>query len=184
MADGSCVSLSTTRNVIKGLGFISSTPRYGQMVRDVNKDKRVKFCKELISSNTDLGNVIFSDESTVSSENFAPASYHIAGTANPIIPKAKHPAKVHVWGGISRRGATDILIFTGIMEKEFFTKNILCDTLLPFVNSTYPDGHVFQQDNDPKHRSKLAREFMDTNGINWMNNWPSGKQCLNIKLST
>ena len=83
-------------------------------------------CKELITTNTDLSNVIFSDESTVSLENFAPASYHIAGTANPIVTKPKLPAKVHAWGGVSRRGTTDILIFSGVMEKEFFYKEHCC----------------------------------------------------------
>ena len=30
------------------------------------------------------------------------------------------------------------------------------------------------QDNDPKHRSKRAKEFMETNGINWFSTGPSG----------
>ena len=70
-------------------------------------------------------------------------------------PTVKHPLKVHVWAGISKRGATKILVFTGIMKKEFFVEEILKNTLLPFLTQTYPDGHRFQQDNDPKHKSKL-----------------------------
>ena len=31
------------------------------------------------------------------------------------------------------------------------------------------NGHRFQQDNDPKHKSKMAKEFMEDNGINWWN---------------
>ena len=37
---------------------------------------------------------------------------------------------------------------------------ILYQTLLPFIQSIFTDKHRFQQDNDPKHRSKLAKEFM------------------------
>ena len=41
------------------------------------------------------------------------------------------------------------------MKKEFYVQSILKDTLLPFVAETFPDGHRFQQDNDPKHKSRL-----------------------------
>jgi len=70
-------------------------------------------------------------------------------------PKVKHPYKVHVWAGISKRGATPILLFTGIMKADFYVDSILRDTLLPFVDQTFPDGYRFQQDNDPKHTSKF-----------------------------
>ena len=66
----------------------------------------------------------------------------------------KHPYKVHVWARISKRGATGILVFTGIMKKEFYVDSILRDTLLPFATQTFSDGYRFQQDNDPKHKSK------------------------------
>lgn len=65
------------------------------------------------------------------------------------------------------------------MEKNFFVNEILKDTLLPFVEQVYPDGHRFQQDNDPKHKSKLAQEFMGNNGINWWKCWPSESPDLN-----
>lgn len=63
-------------------------------------------------------------------------------------------SKVHVWAGISKSGATEVLIFTGIMKKEFYVTEILKGTLLPFIRETFPDGHCFQQDNDPKHKSE------------------------------
>lgn len=36
--------------------------------------------------------------------------------------RAKHPVKVHVWAGISMRGATGICIFEGTMDKELFAE--------------------------------------------------------------
>ena len=56
---------------------------------------------------------------------------------------------VHVWGGISKRGATAVVIFTGIMNATRYT-DILDATLVPFIEGHYPHGHRFQQDNDPK----------------------------------
>ena len=37
----------------------------------------------------------------------------------------------------------------------------------PFIHSVYPNGHSFMQDNDPKHRSKLAKAYYKKNGISF-----------------
>ena len=66
--------------------------------------------------------------------------------------RAKHPVKVHVWAGISHRGCTGICIFDGIMDAVLYV-NIIGETLLPFLEDIYPDGHRLMQDNDPKHTS-------------------------------
>ena len=44
---------------------------------------------------------------------------------------------------------------------------ILEECLLPFLQQTYPDGHCFMQDNDPKHTSLRARQFFNQNNVNW-----------------
>ena len=85
-------------------------------------------------------------------------------------PKPKHPFSFLVWGGISRRGRTPLIIFNGNMDSKFYQEEILKKGLLPFVNAHYPRGHRFYQDNDPKHKSKSTVAFMEQNGINW---WPS-----------
>lgn len=72
--------------------------------------------------------------------------------------RAKHRYKVHIWARISKRGATNVLIFTGNMDAAFYFKEILEKSLLPFLQSHFPDGHNFQQNNDPKHTSRLAKE--------------------------
>ena len=76
------------------------------------------------------------------------------------------PYKVHVWAGISLRGRTGICIFTGTMDR-FLYIDILRNTLLPFVKDAYPDHYRFMADNDPKHNSVAAREFLNDNDINW-----------------
>ena len=52
---------------------------------------------------------------------FPPSSY-----------RPKHPVKVHVWAGISMRGATGICIFEGTMDADHYIE-ILRQTLLPFL---------------------------------------------------
>ena len=80
--------------------------------------------------------------------------------------RAKHPVKVRVWAGISVKGSTGICIFSGIMKALLYAQ-ILEETLLSFLRNVFPNGHCFMQDNDPKHTSRLARQFMNDNGVYW-----------------
>ena len=80
--------------------------------------------------------------------------------------RAKHPITVHIWAGISCKGPTQICIFEGIMGASLYSE-ILCSTLLPFLSSKLPMGHYFMQDNNPKHVSRLAKDFFRDNNINW-----------------
>lgn len=50
------------------------------------------------------------------------------------------------------------------MNADFSIENILGDTLLPFLRTTFPDGHRFQQDNVPKHN---IEEGKTVHGRKW-----------------
>lgn len=73
--------------------------------------------------------------------------------------------QIHFWAGISRRGATGGYLFNGRMDSVFY-QQILREKLLPFINTTFPDGHRLVPDNDPKHVSRSTTEFMTNNRIN------------------
>ena len=77
----------------------------------------------------------------------------------PLIHRAKHPVKVHVWAGISLHGRTGICIFDGIMKATIYTK-ILGKTLVPFIKDVYPSSHKFMANNDPKHMSRYAQRYL------------------------
>ena len=81
-------------------------------------------------------------------------------------PKPKHPPKVHIWAGISSRGATPVCVFKGILNSTRYCE-ILESTLLPFVRNYFPAGHRFQQDNDPKHTNNYTKRFLLENSVNW-----------------
>ena len=84
--------------------------------------------------------------------------------------------QVHVWAGISRRGATRIAIFTGFMNSEGY-QQILDQYLPPFVRDEYPAGHRLWQDNDPKHVSKATVAWMAQNDVN---HWPTPPESPDI----
>ncbi len=82
-----------------------------------------------------------------------------------------------VWGGISKRGTTDIVIFEGIMKSEFYQQSILEGALIPFIEREYPNGHRLMMDNDPKHTSKSSKAFMTAKDITW---WPTPPESPDI----
>ena len=69
-------------------------------------------------------------------------------------------------GWHKHEGRTGICIFEGIMDAPAYVE-ILHKTLLPFVHEVFPDGHRFMQDNDPKHNSKVGKDFLVASNINW-----------------
>ena len=80
--------------------------------------------------------------------------------------KPKNPLKVHLWGGISRNGPTDLLIFNGILESKFYVEHILKNTYKASVDRLYSDPEIdgrpaMWADNDPKHTSKLAQNYLE-----------------------
>ena len=138
---------------------------YCQLIRPRNAAKRLLFAQTYLHDNFD--NVIWSDETTVQMETHKRFCYRKEGEKPRLKPRPKHPTKLHVWAGISRKGPTSICIFEGIMDAPLFIE-ILERTLVPFIQSNFPGGnHRFMQDNDPKHTSRAAQQFYNHAGINW-----------------
>jgi len=53
-------SNSTVQKVIDAAGFTAIAPRYGQMVRNVNKEMRVRFAEACIANDDNFNDVILS----------------------------------------------------------------------------------------------------------------------------
>ena len=176
--NGCNISMSTVRRVIDVAGFVATKPRYCQLIREPNKEARVAFCKALVDMDEQFEDVVFTDESSIQSHYNKPVAYRQKDAMPPNQCRPKHPLKIHLWGRISKRGLTQLLIFSGIMESEFYTNEILKNTLKPFLENVYPDGHRLQQDNDPKHTSIRAKNYMTANNINWWK-WPSESPDIN-----
>lgn len=153
---GLSLTTSSIRYTRRKLGWVLSGIKYCQLIRIPNQIARLEFVQKCIECKDDFANVIFTDESTIMLDKHGRLCFRKRGELPKLKPTVKHPYKVHVWAGISKRGPTNILIFSGIMRKEFYVEKILRDTLKPFVDRVFPDGHRFQQDNDPKHKSKCS----------------------------
>ena len=160
------VSLSTIKRNRKECGWVCTRPHYCQLIRDANKVKRKAWCQKQLHNNEQFEDIIFTDECTVQLDHYGRLCFCKEKEARVLKQRPKHPAKVHIWGGISMRGATRLVMLSGNMNAIRYGK-IVEAALVPFVKTCYPDGHRLQQDNDPKHSSKYIGRLFKFHGIYW-----------------
>ena len=107
---------------------------------------------------------IHPDESTIQLDHHSRVCFRKRLQPRALKQRPKHSIKIHVWGGISKKGATRIIIFSGNMNAQRL-KRILEAGLV--INEQFPAGHRLYQDNDPKHTSEYISDFFEEQGINW-----------------
>ncbi len=94
-----------------------------------------------------------------------------------IVPTVKYGGSVMVWGCMARNGVGKLVFIDGIMDRLSYVR-ILTENLAESASKLRMDWYTFQQDNDPKHTSKHAREYFAANNIEVML-WPSQSPDLN-----
>jgi len=90
----------------------------------------------------------------------------------------KHDMKINVWGCFAAHGVGKLRRIYGNMNKEMYL-NILEDSMVPSYNRLFHGDYlIFQQGNDPKHTSKVVKDWFEVNNIQKLE-WPSQSPDLN-----
>ena len=72
-----------------------------------------------------------------------------------LMPKDRH--KIFAWGGFCIKGKTRLFCFRGIMDSKLYVE--IVERHLPEVNRMLGGKWRFQQEDDPKHTSHMAKNF-------------------------
>ena len=178
------IHVSTVKRRLKEFGLHGRRPTKKPLISAKNRKLRLAFAKKFRSwTSSEWSKVLWSDESKfnlVSSDG-------IRYVRRPVnkrfdvryqIPTVKHGGgNVMVWGCFSRHGVGPLFKIDGIMDR-FVYAEILKKQMLPYAQINMPPGWLFQQDNDPKHKSKHVSDFMKLAKIKLLE-WPSQSADLN-----
>ncbi|KAG2456924.1 TC1A transposase, partial [Polypterus senegalus] len=102
-------------------------------------------------------------------------AHHQANT----IPTVKHGGgSIMLWGCLSATGTGRLVRIKGKMTAAMY-RVILDENLLQSaLDLRLGRRFIFQQDNDPKHTSKISKEWLQDNSVNVLE-WPSQSPDLN-----
>lgn len=127
----------------------------------------------------DWDRVIFTDECSFLMENKNKRVW-IKKDKQFLLKCVKHPLKVHAWGCFSKKGFGKLILFTRNLDAMYMCK-IYEKGLLPSAKKMFGDNTsqwYLQEDNDPKHRSRICTNWKVNNSIQSIP-WPSMSPDLN-----
>jgi hypothetical protein len=111
------VSDRTLRNVSKGAGFKFNFPVKKPLLTERHKKNRLKFAKD--HKNTNWDTHIFTDEKTFTLGTGKMKERYVEGYRR-VANSVKHPKKLHVWWGISKKYKIKPYCFTDNFEKGLY----------------------------------------------------------------
>lgn len=178
------LSARTVRRRLVENGLFGRRPAKKPLLSRKNRLARLEFAKNHQNWSTEMWKkVVFSDESKFNlfrSDGICHVRRPSGQRLNPkyTCPTVKHGGgSVMVWGCFSGYGMGPLHRITGNMDR-FMYKDILETRLEPYTDDIMPLRFIFQQDNDPKHSSKLVKGWFLENKINVLK-WPSQSPDLN-----
>ena len=144
-------SLRTIRDYINNLGWLKVNTKYCQIVSQINQIKRFSYACCCKYFNERYENVLDIDETTIeirlaTYKNWYKASAGLLRAAGGKIGKPKHSnVKIHLLGGISRRGLCPLVMFEGNMCSSDF-QHYLSLGVVPFIRQRMPHSHRLYMD--------------------------------------
>jgi hypothetical protein len=183
---GLAVCTQTVRNALQGEGLNAYVKSKKPLLQPKTMRARLRFAKKYrYWTSDDWARVIFSDETKINrmGSDGRLWCYRKRGerpTKRTCQATVKHGGgNTMVWGCMTMQGVGNMCNIDGTMYSEDYVA-ILDSNLLPtaIAHNLRRGGFIFQQDNDPKHTSKLAKDWFQDHRVTVLD-WPANSPDLN-----
>jgi hypothetical protein len=180
------VSTQTIRNTLKAANLKAVTKKKKPLLSVAHRKRRLAFAlKHQHWTVEDWKQVIWSDETKINRMGSDGQEYVWKKAGEPLGEReVKGTLKfgggsMMVWGCMGWNGVGVLCEVEGRMNAEQYI-SILEECLLRSMQESVVDEEdiIFQQDNDPKHTSKLATKWFEDHDINVLS-WPAQSPDLN-----
>lgn len=188
-ATGTKVTSSCVRRHLLKAGLRGCVAVKKPLLRRGNKEKRLKYAKEHKNWTQEMLNrVLYTDESKFELFGSRRRQYVRRRVGEAYNPDCLHPTIKHgggsvlVWGCISSSGVGDLIRIDGKLTGERYVE-ILRQHAIPSGMRLIGNNFILQQDNDPKHSSRVAKNYLQVmceEGVLEVMNWPPQSPDLNI----
>lgn len=162
------LSEETIRRRVTESGYSFKNPLVKPLLTENHKKKRLIWAQEHL--NQDWNKVLFTDECTIKLFQGVRKVWRQRGEY-VIRRNVKHPPKLNIWGCMSSSGFGKIKIFTNNLNAPFMCR-IYKENLIPSSKKLFKEDWILQEDNDPKHKSKLATKWREDHQVKRMA-WPA-----------
>ena len=162
------VSPSTVRRRLVEAGLTYAPPMVKPLLSELHRQKRVEWAQTHL--NVNWNEVLFTDESSVKVYYNRKCVWRRRGE-HVVRRSVKYPVKLHIWGAMSSTGFGRPYVFSENLNAKLMVK-IYNKALLPSARKLFDGDWVLQEDNDPKHKSKLATKWREDNEVERMD-WPA-----------
>ena len=149
-------------------------PRGTPILTNEQKERRVQ--SALVLKNDDWKRTIFSDETSYQlvRNTIRRWSKYAQEEERKRIPKNKQ--KIMVWGAFSIKGQIFCHSFQTIMDGPLYVKILVKH--LGGAKKQFGSRWRYQQDNDPKHTNRVAKQFLEDE-VSETIDWPSNSPDIN-----
>lgn len=180
------VSEWTARRALKKIGLTAKEKPKKPLLSAKNLKARLTFAKSHKNWTIDQWKkVIWSDETKVNRVGTDGRSYYWSRLGEPLQQHQVHRTVKHgggsvmAWGCFSWSSIGPLVKIEGIMNKEKYLDILRHNLPTVLATTGYRESEItFQQDGDPKHTSKIVKEWLGNQEFQTMT-WPAQSPDLN-----
>ena len=147
------VAPRTIRSYLNRSGYFSLAPKAEPLLKPHHKADRVIWCQQ--HQKTRWNRWIFSDKSRFQLYRHQEGLW---AKKRPSVGVPKFGPSIMVWGAISTRGKSDLVVVRGIINSSKYQE--VLNSVEDNFKGLFPSGFVFQQDRATCHTSKSTKAWI------------------------